>query len=272
MSSWYTWAFDGVAGAAVVAIGIALYQRYTSKPHHVSEGHTVTVSKNSPISIDSPVSADMSSPITDSLVAVGSNINQTWEVHHHHSEAEQAEKWTPTEPNPIQILLEIDAALPYDRKHAKEKYKDLQVVWETSILTVQAENGGLSVGTVFRQPGEQVLRSLVDFRISSPTAELKSATSGSVVLIRGTIKSVLGWAFGIDLKPDPEIRFVKRLPHPTLEGQRPTALPNERAQDRAYQTSISKSRYLRISSKSARFDVITLAPLLRAVSAISTSK
>jgi len=29
MSSWYSWAFDGVAGGALVAIGVILYQRYS---------------------------------------------------------------------------------------------------------------------------------------------------------------------------------------------------------------------------------------------------
>jgi hypothetical protein len=64
-------------------------------PAHMRRDHTVTAGKNSPIIIDSPVSADLSGPITDSQVAVGSNISQSIAVHHHYPENEYSHKWAP---------------------------------------------------------------------------------------------------------------------------------------------------------------------------------
>jgi hypothetical protein len=68
----------------------------SSRPAHMSKDHTVAAGKNSPIIIDSPVSADLSGPITDSQVAVGSNISQSIAVHHHYPENEYSHKWAPT--------------------------------------------------------------------------------------------------------------------------------------------------------------------------------
>ena len=56
----------------------------SSRPAHMSKDHTVAAGKNSPIIIDSPVSADMSAPVSGSQVAIGTNISQIGEVHHHH--------------------------------------------------------------------------------------------------------------------------------------------------------------------------------------------
>jgi hypothetical protein len=207
---WYAWAFDGVAGAAIVGVGIAVYQRYTSKPTHVSGGNTVTSGGNSPVSIDSPVKADLSGPITESQVAVGSNINQSLAVHHHYPENGNSQKWTPTEPTPIQILQEIDDLLPFDQDHARKKYlNSLIVVWEVSFLGLnRIFPKYYSVQTRF---GPEYPHDVpVNFHLTSVKAELQSATKGSVLLVRGKIESITGRGLGIDLKPNPEIRLVKR--------------------------------------------------------------
>jgi len=209
MTSWYQWVFEGVGSIAVVsACGFLLRRFFKKKMSDERDSRTVSSGDRSRYMTDSPVGATISGQITDSQVAFGSNIIQSVEVHHHFGKGGPSQEWAPNEPTPIQILREIDAALPFDREHAKQKYKDLEVVWETSILRVRAQTRGCDVGTIFRQEGSPSV--LVDFRLSSVPAELKSATEGSVLLVSGTIESVHGWAFGIDLRPDPKIRIVKR--------------------------------------------------------------
>jgi len=182
----------------------------SSRPAHMSKDHTVAAGKNSPIIIDSPVSADMSAPVSGSQVAIGTNISQIGEVHHHHGESGFSEKWIPTELTPIQILQEIDAALPSAKDHARANYKDLTVVWETSLRDLKANPHGADSGwlVITSFPAELVSINLVHFHLSSLSAELRSATVGSVLLIKGAIESVDHWYIG--LKPDPEIRIIKR--------------------------------------------------------------
>jgi hypothetical protein len=208
MTPWYEWVFSGAGVIALGAVVRFVYKRLSGKAGGKGRPITLSTGKNSPVVVDSPGGLVVSAPVTDSPVAVGTNITQSLEIHHHHSENRDSQEWTPTEPTPIQILREIDATLPFDREHAKQKYKDLKVVWQTSLSTVRADGHGLAVGTFFRKEGEPSV--IVDFRLSSVMAELTSATEGSVLLVRGTIKSILGWAWGIDLKPDPKIRIVKR--------------------------------------------------------------
>ena len=144
MTPWYVWAFDGVAGAAVVGIGIAVYQRYSSKQDRASTPSAASTGKNSPVVVDSPGSAILTAPVTDSQVAVGNNITQSVEVHHHHSENGDSAKWTPTKPTPPQIIREIWDSLPFNRDRIRENYTGLSVVWETSIANVTAILHGCS--------------------------------------------------------------------------------------------------------------------------------
>jgi len=182
----------------------------SSRPAQMSKDHTVAAEKNSPIIIDSPVSADMSGPITDSQVAVGSNISQSVAVHHHYPENGYSQRWTPTEPTPVQILQEIDAALPFDQDHARKKYvNSLIVVWEVSLFSVNRLYP--KVYFLLTRFGPKFEGGVpVNIHLTSVSAELQSATRGSVLLVRGKIGSITGWGLGIDLKLNPEIRLVKR--------------------------------------------------------------
>jgi hypothetical protein len=206
----FVWAFAGVAGAAIVAAGAAVYNHLSSKPDHGSRGHKVTAGNDSTIVNESPASASVTGPIADSQIAVGSNISQSLAVHHHYPENGYSQKWTPTEPMPIQILQEIDAALPFDQDHARKKYvNSLVVVWEVSLLSVNRLFPKVYlVQTRFgpKFPGDVP----VNFHLTSVSAELQSATVGSILLVRGKIGSITGWGLGIDLKLNPEIRLVKR--------------------------------------------------------------
>jgi hypothetical protein len=207
---WYSWAFDGVAGAAVVAVGIAMYQRYSSRSDRLINGHSVSAGKGSSTVSESHVNASLIGPIAESQVAVGSNISQSVEVHHHYPENGNSQKWTPTEPTPIEILQEIDAALPFDQDHARKKYiNSLIVVWEVSLFGVNRIYPMVHlVQTRFGPEFPDVVP--VNFWLTSVSAELRSATLGSVLLVRGKIGTITGWGSGIDLKLNPEIRLVKR--------------------------------------------------------------
>lgn len=212
MSSWYVWVFSGVGGTALVSASIAVYQRYSARPSGKIKSTTVSAGSSSPAVIESPGSLIVAAPVTDSPVAVGSNITQSVEVHHHHNESRDSEEWKSTEPTPTQILREVSLALPFDKDHARQKYENLHVVWETSICSVKAQSTSKDCTwyMISRFPAETDSLLFVSFALSSVSAELRSATRGSVLLVKGVIKSV--GAVDIELRPDPEIRIVKRLP------------------------------------------------------------
>jgi hypothetical protein len=207
MTPWYSWAFDGVAGAAAVGIGIAVYQRYASKAVRGGNSSRASAGADRRSAHESPANADISGPITDSQVAVGSNISQSIAVHHHYGKDGNPQKWVPTEPTPIQILREIDTASPFDREHARKKYKDLIVVWEVTVFNVRSQSLGWIVLTSFSQSGKSVM---VRFHLTSATAEFKSAAQGSPLLVRGTIESIVEMGLGIVLNRNPEIQLLKR--------------------------------------------------------------
>ena len=140
MTSSYSWAFDGVAGAALVALCGFLYQRYSARTTSKSEFLDISAEKESSIVAESPGSLILAAPVTDSPIAVGRNITQKLEVHHHHEGNIHFEDWTPTELTPSQILQEIRAALPFDREHVRENYKGLKVVWKTAFLSASSIN------------------------------------------------------------------------------------------------------------------------------------
>jgi hypothetical protein len=209
MTPGYVWAFDGVGGAAAVAAGVAVYQRYSARKRPKIEAPTVTAQAHSLAVVESPGSLILAAPVTDSPVAVGSNISQTVEVHHHHGMTDNPNEWTPTEPTPSGIMQEIAATLPFDQEHAREKYIALSVRWATSLVKVVRREKNWYVITLF-PPNDDDCGIYVSFDLFSVTPELKSATIGSLLQVAGTIESVGSRVQGIDLEADPKIRVVKR--------------------------------------------------------------
>lgn len=200
MTPWYVWAFDGVGGAAVVAAGIAAYQRHSAK----AAIPPFTAGKNLRSTNESAIKANVSGQIHNSAVAVGTHISQSVEVHHHHVESVEDKNWRFTEPTPGQILREIDAALPFDRPHVRGKFAGLTLVWKLLYRDIKAEDSSFSVWV------EQFPNSfpIIRFKLTFVPPELKTATCGSQLFIRGTIKTV--GDFNMELEDDPEIRFLKR--------------------------------------------------------------
>jgi hypothetical protein len=205
MTPWYSWAFDGVAGAAVVGIGIAVYQRYASKVVRGGNSSRASAGANFRSSYESPADADISGPITDSQVAVGSNISQSVAVHHHYAEKEIPQKLTPTEPTPLQIMRAIKSVKPYDKHREREKFIDLEVTWRVKLSNMHptaihvAANGKESmtnsgdgawlVTCVFRSsPVSDAL--FVQFLLSDVPLELKIAERDASFLVQGRIEKV----------------------------------------------------------------------------------
>lgn len=160
MTPWYVWAFDGVGGAAVVAAGVVMFQRYSANR-----------SRRIPTKTDSPIANEL-------------NL---------------------TEPTPEQILKEIDSALPFDRDTAKQKYVGLNVVWKTSLLSLNKIDERWHVVTRF---GKSDAIITVCFSMSSVPSELSSATQYSTLLLKGIVR--FGRFTGVELEDNPEVRVIKR--------------------------------------------------------------
>jgi hypothetical protein len=211
MTPWYVWAFDGVGGAAVVAAGVAVYQRYSARKRANNKSPAVTTTHSLAV-VESPGSLILTAPVTDSPVAMGNNIRQLLEVHHHYAEITNTDGWTPTEPTPTEIFEEIEAVLPFDREHAREKYEGLKVSWETSVVNVgKSPDPDMEWFVLTSFPAGCRSFQYVYFLLSSVTPEFRAVTQGSVVRVHGIIRSVDGSS--IFLMSDPRVQVVKRLPN-----------------------------------------------------------
>lgn len=206
MTPWYEWVFSGAGLFAVGAVGKAVYGRHVKKQDEKSRSLTPSTENHSLAVIESPGSLILAAPITDSPVAVGNNINQTIEVHHHHAGEVQKEEWTLTKPTQVEILREIKAALPFDQEHASQKYVRLNVVWKVSFSAISQHGAFFYVITTPFEEGKYI--PTVNFVLSEVTPEIRSARQGSVFLVRGTIEQVD--AITIRLERDPVLKLVKR--------------------------------------------------------------
>lgn len=208
MTAWYTWVFEGVGTLAVGGACGFLIQHLFKKMHRESDSPRVSGGKNSSIASESPVSASVSGPITASQVAVGTNISQIGEVHHHHGEGGLPEKWILTEPTPDQILREVDSALPFAQENTRRHYIGLSIVWRAFFSGAVKINDSWLVMTT---PSEGVMAKLsinMCFLLTSIPADLNCATEGSALLVKGSIQKVE--SSNVQLESDPLIRVVKR--------------------------------------------------------------
>jgi hypothetical protein len=201
MTPWYVWAFDGVGGAAIVAACIAVYQRYSVKREQ-AEGRPLTIvgGTNSSITSASPISASLSGPVSDSQVAVGNNISQSVEVHHHYGDPELAPALQPTTPSPEQICAAIFDATPFDRQHTRDKYQGIEVVWRTQLFGISREDDRWHLHCL-----SNAFVPSVFCYLSSIPPELKLAASGAVIWLRGKIREAD--MTHITLETDPDIRI-----------------------------------------------------------------
>ncbi len=187
---WYVW-FDGVAGAALLAIGGFVFKRFWHKPEKTVEVHN----------------AVLSGSITDSQVAAGSNITQTSMVHHHYGPDKPETELIVTRPDPLQILRSLDDLPPFDVELACEKFVGLPVLWRFTFGNVDTGGNRLYIVGDFRvRPLGRWANIL--FELSSVPSELKVAKSGTPIWVRGTIRKVAP-PTAIVLENDPELLKVE---------------------------------------------------------------
>jgi hypothetical protein len=201
MTPWYEWVFSGAGVAALVAVGRSVYQR---KAKGKGRSITLAAGKDASAVVESPGSLVLSAKVINSPVAVGNNITQTQEVHHHHAEGKGAPKSETTEPTPEGLIQEIDAVVPFDQPHVRGKFVGLDVVWKLLYRSIDFYE---PAGTVWVEQSPNSFP-IIRFNLGSVPPEIKTATRGSVLLVRGTIKEIGGWH--IVLEDDPEILLVKR--------------------------------------------------------------
>ncbi len=205
---WYVW-FDGVAGAAVLAVGGFVVKRFWLKPEK-----TIEV-KN----------AVLSGSVTNSQVAAGNNITQTSVVHHHHVPDKSETELVVTQPDPDKILESLEDLPPYDVSHAREKFVGLPVLWRVAFANVaKLDKDTWQVAGSFGS-------AVIWFNLSSLPPVLKIANRGTPIWVRGTIKR-LQFSVVIELEHDPELLKIEHekgmdvsKPQPAAKTPPPTTLP-----------------------------------------------
>ena len=199
MTPWYSWAFDGVAGGALVAVGVILYQRYSSKKIGIPP---FSSGKNSPVASESPVSANVAGPISDSQLAIGSNIKQSFEVHHHYIEQQEVQRsFVRSAPGPDEVSSALRHTKPFDYHHACESYEGLGVVWELFLGSILLTEHGWMI---ICYPQSET--PMVSFSVSLLLPELKLADRRAMVWVKGRIKRAASG--DIELEDDPEILSI----------------------------------------------------------------
>jgi hypothetical protein len=199
---WYKWAFDGVGGAAAVALCARLLRRWAKR---TKLGHAAGV-------IQSAQVANISAPVGSSQIAMGTNISQTFEHHHHHYQPDcGAPLLRNSEPTPEQIWNDLGGVVPFDRVHAKEKYVGIPVLWKlrfSGVSEITLEKQCWLIHTYFVPDSKDEPEwNIVTFRMTEVPTLLKAAPWSSVLWVRGTISSLDS---SVSLKQNPEIVKVER--------------------------------------------------------------
>jgi hypothetical protein len=170
--SWYTWVFDGLGTTVLIGSGTALYRKYLAmRPQRPP---VLTISADQPaIVIASP--------------------------------PERAS----TEPTPIQISEEIEAVLPFDREHAKDKYIGLNVLWKVVFAAVKClDDKSIEDGAVvdaqrwyFMCYFGETPYYMVTFNLKTVPPEFKVLRKGSMMWVQGRIRSVESMSINLEVEP-----------------------------------------------------------------------
>jgi hypothetical protein len=220
---WYVW-FDGVAGAAVLAIGGFVVKRFWLNPEK-----TIEV-KN----------AVLSGSVTNSQVAAGNNITQT-SVVHHHTQDKPATELVVSQPDPLKIYESLEGLPPYDISHAHEKFVGLPVLWRIAFASVaKLDDDAWHITGSFGS-------AVIWFNLSSLPPVLKIAHRGTPIWVRGTIKS-LQYSTIIELEKDPELLKIEST---VTEPEQPR-LPAQSKKEAQITPTPPRRRNLNVVGKKAR--------------------
>jgi hypothetical protein len=180
MVDWMKWAFEGVGGAGAVAALGFLFKRYFFKE---SQAPKVQTLDNAQTIYKSPGTLSVSGPITGSVVAVGDNNQQSFEVHHHHSGENRVPELTESKPSPDQIFEDIDRLPPFQTHQARSNYLNLNVCWQVVLESIQPLGTGYIIHVRYSKGTK-----LVSFTTESLHPELKIAKHGTPMWIKVKIK------------------------------------------------------------------------------------
>lgn len=187
---WYVW-FDGVAGAATLAVVGFIVKRFWLRPEKTIE------MKN----------AVLAGSVTSSQVAAGNNITQMSVVHHHHIPESPEAELVVTQPDPVKIFQSLEGLPPYDIDHAREKFIGLPVLWRIAFANVaRLGNDTWHFSGSFEDP--QHGSAVIWFELPSVPPELKIAYKGTPIWVRGTIKR-FHYSSIIELDNDPELLKIQ---------------------------------------------------------------
>jgi hypothetical protein len=169
------------------------------------KGPTIQTLNKSQTINESPGSINVSGPVTGSLVTVGDNNQQSYEVHHHHhhSNVGQNQELVETKPNPNQIYDDIYKLPPYRNRETRLNYLNLTVRWQVTLEYIRPMGTGHLVRCKYINGTMRV-----NFIVESVSLELKIADQGTPLLVSGKIKEVN--PLYIELS-EPTILRVKQL-------------------------------------------------------------
>lgn len=196
----WIWLFDGVGGAAAIALAGGIYNRF--RRGKVNRPATATsVKANNSIG-----TAIVTAPIADSQIAVGSNITQSNQHHHYHATAEPILK--NSEPTTQQILEYLRSLAPFDQAAACQKYQGLRVKWNLSLEGLRPKLNSDGYYVFCESVSDKQVRNFpfVAFNLTSLSPELKAARQKSLFWVTGEVATVEGHM--ITLKDDPEISAI----------------------------------------------------------------
>ncbi len=221
---WYKWVFDGVGGAGLAAICTALVRSWArhKKPRDIAGA------------IQSSQVANISAPVGSSQIAVGTNIRQKLENHHHHYQPDIGPPLLRnTEPTPTQIMEELRGVAPFDLENASRKYIGIPILWKLRFSAVSDLGHGEPVWLIHTDfvpdSKEECWRELVTFQMTEIPPLLKSAPQDSVLWVRGSVSSAIPF---VKLNRDPEILNVER---PNRISTPPNVAPFQSVSDRTSQ-------------------------------------
>jgi hypothetical protein len=189
MADWLKWAFEGVGAVLfATAVGFLLKQRFLVKENQVPKtqtfGDVQTVTK-------SPGSLSVLAPVTGSAVAVGANIQQSYEVHHHHPNRDHEPELVESKPTSKQILEEIGKLPPFLANQARLDYQNLTVCWHLRLRSIESYGSSKWIVACIHHEDQPLAATVVllSFTESMPP-ELRTTKQDTPLWARGKIESV----------------------------------------------------------------------------------
>jgi len=187
---WWEWTLSGIGTAGVLAVA----RRFITKtPPQAPAKNTLA----------------LQGPVSGTNLAVGDNARQ--EIHiHGATHREPLPKPRKCEPSPRDIIQKINSAMPFLRDSTAEAFEGVEVHWLARFSSARKEEVEDSdrwwIHCVIEESESPYLS--VQFALSEPQPELKSAEKNQLLCVRGRIANAKYGSFF--LRPDPEIELLHR--------------------------------------------------------------